>query len=625
MQFINSIFLIGLIALAIPIIIHLLKNRKVQKLWLGSLRFLIEAQKSKRRRNNIKERLLLLLRGLIILTLVFLFLRPYFGSKQEYSKAESSTIILIDVSGSMTGDYHGKSMFEAEISKAEEVIKELQNTTNITLAAFSNEVLEIQDLKDLKVASGTGTDYSKAIKWAQTRLMSSKKKQMNIIMLTDMQISGLPTEAISDWSSHINFHLYPILPSGKNNVGIDNILIPKIFAGTTHHLYPEFTLEGDATEKSVKSLQLVINGKNQEFSDYDLEKGLEWKPEKSGWYEGEVILKNSDAWQFDNKFFFRTYVNDIKSVLLVNGYKGATKFTSPSYYVEKAFVATENSKNKSINTKIKNEFLPENEDLVVFCDVDELNTEETEKYKKYLEDGGTVLFFLGNKTNENKMNSLCEKGLFPVKMNRVVDRTTRPVLNWNLEHEALQLFNNRNNGDISSVVFSETFQLKPHPKAKVLASLNNENPAVVEIDYGKGKVIVIANSASRELTDWPVSRMFLPIVRELSYYLIGLSEGQKDKAVATCSLLKKPKPGIYGENRKVVNHNATESLIEITEKEYFLKALGIQQIQKDIVEETLEQASLSKNRIRKNEVSHYFVILLLVLISLEAFTSYNLK
>jgi len=623
MQFINSIFLIGLLAIAIPIIIHLLKNRKVQKLWLGSLRFLIEAQKSKRRRKNIKELLLLITRCLILLILVALFLRPYLGSKQDYSKTESSTVILVDVSGSMTGNYNSKSMFEAEKDKVEELIKELQATTNITIAAFSDDIYEVQDIKDLKIASGTGTNYGKAIKWAQNKLMNGKKKQMDIIMLTDMQISGLPSDAITEWSNLINFHLYPILPSGKNNIGINNVIIPKAFAGTTHHLFPELNISGD--EESIDNVQLLINGKKQNVSKFSLEKGLEWTPEKSGWYEGEVILENSDSWQFDNKYYFRTYVNALKSVLLVNGYKGESKYTDASYYVEKAFLANENAKNKSINTKVTNQFLQEKEDLVVFCDVNELNTQEVEKYKTYLEDGGTALFFLGNKMNENKMNSLFVDDVFPVKIDKLADTSTRPILKWNSEHDALKLFNNRNNGDISSIIFSEVYQLTPHTKATVLASLNNGNPAIVEMNYGKGKMIVVANSASRELTDWPISRMFLPIVRELSYYLIGLSESKENKEPEICSLLKNPEPGIYGEVRKVVNHNPTESSIEITEKEDFLKALGIKQVQKDIVEASIEKASLSKNRVRKNELSHYFVILLLVFLGMEAFISYNLK
>jgi hypothetical protein len=369
----------------------------------------------------------------------------------------------------------------------------------------------------------------------------------------------------------------------------------------------------------------LINGKQQKVSKFSLEKGLEWTPEKSGWYEGEVILENSDSWQFDNKYFFRTYVNTLKSVLLVNGYKGESKYTYASYYVEKAFLANENAKNKSINTKVTNQFSPMKEDLVVFCDVNELNTQEVEKYKTYLEDGGTALFFLGNKMNENKMNSLFVDDAFPVKIDKLADTSTRPILKWNSEHDALKLFNNRNNGDISSIIFSEVYQLTPHTKATVLASLNNGNPAIVEMNYGKGKMIVVANSASRELTDWPISRMFLPVVRELSYYLIGLSESKENKEPEICSLLKNPEPGVYGEARKVVNHNPTESSIEITKKEDFLKALGIKQVQKDIVEASIEKASLSKNRVRKNELSHYFVILLLVFLGVEAFISYNLK
>lgn len=67
MIFLNPSILFGLLAATIPILIHILNLRKLQKVEFSTLSFLKELQKSKIRKIKIKQWLLLLLRTLIII------------------------------------------------------------------------------------------------------------------------------------------------------------------------------------------------------------------------------------------------------------------------------------------------------------------------------------------------------------------------------------------------------------------------------------------------------------------------------------------------------------------------------------------------------------------------------
>lgn len=110
MNFLNPAFLFGLIAAALPIILHILNLRKLKIIEFSSLQFLKEMQKHKIRRVKLKQLLLLLIRTLLVICIVLAFARPVvegnFAGLETYSN--SSSIIIIDNSFSLDmSDEHG--------------------------------------------------------------------------------------------------------------------------------------------------------------------------------------------------------------------------------------------------------------------------------------------------------------------------------------------------------------------------------------------------------------------------------------------------------------------------------------------------------------------------------------
>ncbi len=621
MQFINLLFLLGALALSIPVVIHLLKNKKVKKLWLGSLRFLQEAKKSKRRNRNLKELILLALRLLALAALVIVFLRPYIGSNQDYDVSESSTILLFDVSASMGGTYNEKSMFKEALEKAEDVLQKLEGKTNVSIAAFADDVIELESLKDIKLTTGAGTDYMKAINWAKDRLLAAPKRNMEIVMFSDLQASGLPQTSIESLPEYINFYVYPVLAAGDKNVGVRLEESPNAFIGKTCSINPEVLTSGNASPQGLAEIY-VDKHLVQEGS---LEKGLKWKPEKVGWHEAEIRIKNEDAWAFDNSYRFKMFAGDAKSVLIVNGRKGKSRFTDASYFVEKAFSVSASSSQTDLNLQLSNEYRAGKENLVVFCDFPRFSDKGKEEFERYIENGGNAIFFLGDETNIEQMNALSQKGVFPARLSRLSAPFTRPIGNWDREHKALSLFKSLEYGSLTSLVFNETFNLKPNDNAKVLASLNDENPVITEVSYGKGKVVVVAGSATRNHSDWVVSRMFLPLIRELGLYLTGESERMQKAKTAVSSIWDVYSDRTDSLSQAVVNFNLEESQVACVSKEEFLNALRIHPINENIVVNKNKKISQSKKRMHNKEWFHWAVLALVFLLIVEGFISYLIK
>ncbi len=141
MTFLNPFVLFGLVAAAIPIIIHLLNLRKLRTVEFSSLKFLKELQKTKMRRVRIRQLLLLLLRTLIVVAMVFAFSRPALrGSLAGVAGGHATTtmVILLDDSPSMTVRDERGVLFNQAKDAAERLIGLAKDGDNLFLLRLSD-------------------------------------------------------------------------------------------------------------------------------------------------------------------------------------------------------------------------------------------------------------------------------------------------------------------------------------------------------------------------------------------------------------------------------------------------------------------------------------------------------
>jgi len=83
MTFLNWTILFGLLAIAIPVVIHLLNRRRAKVVDWGAMRFLLASVASRNRRVMIEEILLMILRCLTVAVLVLAMARPYLPSRSN--------------------------------------------------------------------------------------------------------------------------------------------------------------------------------------------------------------------------------------------------------------------------------------------------------------------------------------------------------------------------------------------------------------------------------------------------------------------------------------------------------------------------------------------------------------
>src|SRR5215469_9091995 len=76
MNFLNPSLLYGLVLVGIPLIIHLIRRRRLKVVRWAAMEFLRQSQRKQRRRLRIEELILLALRMLIVALAALAFARP---------------------------------------------------------------------------------------------------------------------------------------------------------------------------------------------------------------------------------------------------------------------------------------------------------------------------------------------------------------------------------------------------------------------------------------------------------------------------------------------------------------------------------------------------------------------
>jgi hypothetical protein len=198
MAFLNPIFLIGVIAAGVPILVHLVRRTRARREPFPSLMFLRKIEQKTIRRRTLRNLLLLALRCLALLLLALAFARPYFPSFRASAggDAGSSSVILIDASYSM----RYANVMERAKRAAMDIASDAGQGERIAVASFGQGFDVLSPLnRDHQPAIAAinrleagleATDYEQAILGADGLLKESGSGTKKIHLISDFQAAG---------------------------------------------------------------------------------------------------------------------------------------------------------------------------------------------------------------------------------------------------------------------------------------------------------------------------------------------------------------------------------------------------------------------------------------------------
>ncbi len=218
LSFLNAIFLAGIAAAILPILIHLFSRRRARRVDWSSTRFLRELNRQRIRRVKLRQLLLLVLRVLAIVLFALAMGRPALtGSLRHGGKAPSTACIILDTSGSMWAARDGEPAFAGARTRATEVLGLLGEGDEAYLitvdsSAESFTPYAVQDLSLLRERvtelepSYRAGSMQDGLTLAARLLGASHNLNRELYVVSDLQRSAWPAPADSGGAA-------PLLPA----------------------------------------------------------------------------------------------------------------------------------------------------------------------------------------------------------------------------------------------------------------------------------------------------------------------------------------------------------------------------------------------------------------------------
>ncbi|HVT79846.1 MAG TPA: BatA domain-containing protein [Phycisphaerae bacterium] len=201
-MFLNPWLLLGALGIGVPILIHLLNQRKFQRVVWAAMRFVELSLAKNRQRMRIENLLLLLLRCAIVALFAVALARPALSSRAAILGRQPVTAVLVlDQSGSMGKIGGNECRFEAARRAADQIVAGLPTGSSVALLLASDTVQDLipQPTVDLTLVrqnlaraelTDRGTDWSAALRRAYDILGSVRAANKQLYILTDGQAEG---------------------------------------------------------------------------------------------------------------------------------------------------------------------------------------------------------------------------------------------------------------------------------------------------------------------------------------------------------------------------------------------------------------------------------------------------
>jgi len=545
MTFLNPAVLFGLLAAAIPVIIHLLNLRKLKTIEFSTLTFLKEMQKNKIKKIKIRQWLLLALRVLIILFIVASFARPALRGVVlggTTSSAKTSAVFILDNTFSMSAIGERGSYFNHAKQTAKSLLEELQDGDEaalITVGSSEDESLRLtSNLFDIKteidhsdITYKSGTLHSAVVKAAEL-LSGSENFNKEIYLFSDFQpvrISEKP-KGLSDLGSILNesVKLYNFDFSGKDifNVGIDSLLINnQIFEkGKT------ISFTADVTNYSQQPVNnfvasLFLNGERSAQQSVSIEAGqskritFETVLNTSGYINVMAELEDDDILH-DNRQYIDIVIPEKISVIIFTNTETDSRFLElalGSYDEEHSSIAlTRRNLNQLLSVNLSNY------DVVIITG--SAGSGNLDRINEYVNSGGSLLLMPGSNSDLNSFRNILTSLQLPVpasaagSVNDIQNFAVFDKIDFN--HPVFSnIFERTAKKQVESPEIYHYFRFVPQGTGKQIISLIDNSSFLSEFNKGKGRVMVMNTAPVLSWNNLPLKGIFVPLINKSVFYL----------------------------------------------------------------------------------------------------------
>ena len=554
-------------AALLPIVIHLWSRRKYQRVSWAAMEYLLLAVQKHARRIRLEQWLLLSLRVLILLFLALAVADPVISwlaapSEASQGRPPRHFVLVIDGSFSMGAEHQGVSRFEAAKVIAERWIRSARQGDGFTLVLMTNPpqivirapAFDVEDvtreLKDLQLPHGmanlesTLTEVEQLVE--QVRRDQPRLEETVIGIFTDLgkttwQVAADRRVAVrlEQLAKGSRFQVIDVGSQEVANVAITRCQLVPDWVTVQQEVPWEAEIRNYSDQAmNGQQIEFWVDGHRVYYEAVDLEPGGQVavghrvRFQTPGEHQIEVRT-TGDGLEIDNRRWSSVRVRKSLEVLCVEGRPGAARYVDLS-------LNPGNARQPRIRPEVVSESGLLERDLtrytaVFFCNVGRFSSEEANVLFDYLQQAGTVVFFLGDQVQIADYNESLGAGqgarrVLPVQLMESAETASYRFDPLGYRHPIISPFRGQVRSGLLTSPIARYIRTQPyteqHQAAPTVAlQFLNADPAIVEERIGRGRSIVFTMAASAQSVDasadppvpwsdlgtWP---SFLPLIQE---------------------------------------------------------------------------------------------------------------
>ena len=585
--FLTPVMLAGLAAMALPVLAHLISRRKFDIVQWGAMQFLQLGRKT-RRRIRLEEWLLMLLRMGVLGLIAFGMSRPWAAGGAISSltgRVSRDVVLVLDGSYSMGWKGPVDTPHARAIQWGHQCIDTLRPGDTVSILDVRDQIRPVIEIPtgdfdfartalDELAAPAGSSNLAGGLRQAIQILGRSSNVSREVIVLTDRQKLPWRPDDVYQWTRIDDSRKQMSIPpriwvvdvmgevQDRVNVAVGK---PELSRELTVPEFPirvratisqtnteqrrvtaHFEVDGQRIAEKSQALDLPVNGEaSVEF---------EHRFSETGSHLVSIVV-DPDNLPGDDRSDAVIEVADGIPVLVVDGDPQPDPVLSDSFFVTSAFSAVRDTpwvRADKVSWLDFNSTSFTGKAVAWVLNVPTLTVPQADAIVKFVEDGGTVVFAAGSKTQAGWYPGLPEplaKKLAPAKLIEVQSDTDLKLGAMRLDSESLKTpwlerFRKEQGVDLTSIRFAKWWRMEPvagdpapvdkdgkpipevpgDPAAQersaggtVLAQLENGLPWLIAKRLGKGTVVQMSTPLDSDWSTLPSKNDFVPFLHEVVF------------------------------------------------------------------------------------------------------------
>ena len=517
MRFLYPQMLWGLLALLIPILIHLFNFRRHKLVYFSNTAVLRSIQQENAKTRKLKYLVTLLLRCLFIAALVLAFAFPYHPEKQLNVNTENTLVgIYIDNSMSMKGQSQRTTLIEDARQSARDLVHKLNPSNRYLLMTNSFEIQneypmnqeEMLDQLDRMNPDGAPVLMGEVIDRFEMLCKQHGFATSTLFVYSDFQSNTFDLSAAKA-DTALQVVMVPMVPEFKTNLYIDSVWLasPIVQSGLTNELMVRVVNQGDKEVKGMP-INFTMNNAMAASTTVDLEKNgtaeveMQFVVEDSGEQRCSASLTDHPI-TFDDSYHFVLSVKPSLSVVEL----GNQPSSSAMLFDDEQFHYTLMEPSRfDLTTIAQAQLLIVNESAVI-------NETLQQALLDAVSDGASLVVFPSLDDPQNNRYLYNKLGLTLME----VDTNATSVEDLALQHAFFNdmILDLPQHPDFPKV--KRHVRLKTNGMATSLLTLQNSDPMLMMTSVGKGQAFVIATALDPKWSDLADNTLFVPMMVKMAF------------------------------------------------------------------------------------------------------------